>query len=644
MTDLHFAVWDDDLEGLQRLLLQPGAKDMLESRDRNGYTPLLLAYRMGRTRCANSLLAAGADAKSRTPEGWESIQVAALTANPDLVRSSVVAFLAETDAAFQRRLPNLQERLHSMPDFSLTMKWEFSSWVPMLSRLLPSDTYTIWKRGSSLRLDTTLLGMTGLTWERGQVSLILLGSEFGERAGAMTVVDWIDKAAADARKSFSEPRDIHQQDWVRKLLVQKQKITDFWARDMVLTPVMQQGLIRGLFSKVSKVVVGDKTPRGRISEGASASGGSSGSDTPFSPSAMASPTPVATPAATPASPAVVHVDDPRQAVEDVGAWSNCVKYEMLNLCVRDVSYEQILTDLKVTDWWRPEYSLEMGSGESGGESSPAATPSTPAASSAVAQAEAPEKLLTPLRKAMKAIKLGKINERNAASATLEQLEGMGLEDGDGDGSGGGAGGAGAEGEAAEGGAGSHAEDSSAASSMRRSLAALAGPGAHSAAMMSFEDYFGFDRPAASSSSAAAADSGKAYTPYVHKDGKLHKPSGTVCAFQPAYTTEEDKILDLQVAFSRDFPLTVEQFLPVAEVMARTGKHAENMRRFFNTKMPVGAGFPVKFSIPVFPTITATITFEFCEAHPSRRPPKGRFELPADIKMGAYVERGFIRQL
>jgi hypothetical protein len=87
---------------------------------------------------------------------------------------------------------------------------------------------------------------------------------------------------------------------------------------------------------------------------------------------------------------------------------------------------------------------------------------------------------------------------------------------------------------------------------------------------------------------------------------------------------------------------VEQFLPIAEVMARTSRHAANIRTFFSTKMPAGAGFPVRFTIPVFPTVTATVTFDFCDTY--RSPQKSLFTIPEDFKMGAYVERGFIRQL
>lgn len=77
-------------------------------------------------------------------------------------------------------------------------------------------------------------------------------------------------------------------------------------------------------------------------------------------------------------------------------------------------------------------------------------------------------------------------------------------------------------------------------------------------------------------------------------------------------------------------------------MARTASHAANFKRFLSRKMPRGAGFPVQLSLPVFPTITATVTFEYCQAH--RSPPKALFELPGDYDQTGYVERGWIRQL
>lgn len=45
--------------------------------------------------------------------------------------------------------------------------------VPLLSRIMPSDTCKIYKRGCAVRMDTTLVSFTDSTnWDRGDISLI----------------------------------------------------------------------------------------------------------------------------------------------------------------------------------------------------------------------------------------------------------------------------------------------------------------------------------------------------------------------------------------------------------------------------------------------------------------------------------------
>lgn len=81
------------------------------------------------------------------------------------------------------------------------MKWEFTSWgklsdnllsfgkkkvlftnyffycglVPLVSRMCPSDTYKVYKQGSKVRIDTTLLGFDQTDWHRGNTSYIFHG-------------------------------------------------------------------------------------------------------------------------------------------------------------------------------------------------------------------------------------------------------------------------------------------------------------------------------------------------------------------------------------------------------------------------------------------------------------------------------------
>jgi hypothetical protein len=568
----HFAIWNNDENRLQDLLENFTSSSVLETsnkgagatiissssrlefRDKRGNTPLLLAYRLGRTKLARMLLAAGADPRARAIECWEPVQIASLTHNTDLIRTSVIAFLAETDKAFSKRLPKLQAALASLPDFSMRMQWEFSTWVPLLSRLLPSDEYAIWKRGNELRIDTTLLGMTGLKWERGSISMIL------KDGGKIFVLDNDLKTAADARMAFTNPQDRQIQDWVRKLLTSEQKTTDFWSRDCVMQPVIKQGLIGGMIFNIgSSLGLVDQGVRGRVTEGKDI-----------------------TRAAT-----LPYVENPDQVKADVGVWENCPIFEMRNLCVRDVKHPALMKELKLSEWWKDEYSKQLNTSDEldtaqALENAKQAEEEIKARGDKVATDEAPELMLKPLQKLLKAIRLGKVNAENAQSATIEQLEGIKFEDEDDDDT--------------------------------RGPVKL-----HTASNVTFEEAFGIERT-----------------------DQKHAASARVCYHNEGNLETQDKILDLKVAFSKNFPLTVEQFIPVAEMLARTSTHASNIKAFFQNKMPAGAGFPVQFQIPVFPTVTATVTFGFMDA--KRTPPKSLFDVPTSYKMGAYVERGFVRQL
>ena len=41
-----------------------------------------------------------------------------------------------------------------------------------MAKACPSDVYKIYKSGSNVRIDTTLIGFNGTTWERGNRSYI----------------------------------------------------------------------------------------------------------------------------------------------------------------------------------------------------------------------------------------------------------------------------------------------------------------------------------------------------------------------------------------------------------------------------------------------------------------------------------------
>lgn len=53
--------------------------------------------------------------------------------------------------------------------------FSFSLLVPLVSKVCPSDVYRVWKSGSCLRVDTTLLGFEHMTWLKGRRSYIFKG-------------------------------------------------------------------------------------------------------------------------------------------------------------------------------------------------------------------------------------------------------------------------------------------------------------------------------------------------------------------------------------------------------------------------------------------------------------------------------------
>uniref|UniRef100_H0VEW6 Ankyrin repeat domain-containing protein 13C n=1 Tax=Cavia porcellus TaxID=10141 RepID=H0VEW6_CAVPO len=70
--------------------------------------------------------------------------------------------------------------------------------------------------------------------------------------------------------------------------------------------------------------------------------------------------------------------------------------------------------------------------------------------------------------------------------------------------------------------------------------------------------------------------------------------------------ESKKTFKATIAMSQEFPLGIDSLLNVLEVIAPF-KHFNKLREFVQMKLP--PGFPVKLDIPVFPTITATVTFQ-----------------------------------
>ena len=65
--------------------------------------------------------------------------------------------------------------LEKLPDFSIDLHFECSSFLPLVKLFTPSDTYHIYKQGSNIRLDMHLLGFKKLKKVEGNISVVFKG-------------------------------------------------------------------------------------------------------------------------------------------------------------------------------------------------------------------------------------------------------------------------------------------------------------------------------------------------------------------------------------------------------------------------------------------------------------------------------------
>ncbi|CAG5135373.1 unnamed protein product [Candidula unifasciata] len=182
---LHWLVWHNNFRELDAEL-EKNVHD-IELADPRGRTPLHLAVALGHLESTRVLLRHGANANAENKGYWSVLHEAVCTGDPEIVQ------LVLQYRDFQRYskrtfgVPDLLRKLEESPDFYVEMKWEFTSWVPLISRMCPSDTYKVWKRGSSVRIDTTLLGFDNMTWQRGSRSYIFKVA--GDNSASIMEVD-----------------------------------------------------------------------------------------------------------------------------------------------------------------------------------------------------------------------------------------------------------------------------------------------------------------------------------------------------------------------------------------------------------------------------------------------------------------------
>ncbi|KAL6192263.1 hypothetical protein ACLB2K_038648 [Fragaria x ananassa] len=142
----------------------------------NRDTPLHLAVKLGDQTATEMLMVAGADWSLQNEQGWSALQEAICSREEAISMIIVRHYQPLAWAKWCRRLPRLIGTMHRMRDFYMEITFHFeSSVIPFISRIAPSDTYKIWKRGANLRADMTLAGFDGFRIQRSDQSVLFLG-------------------------------------------------------------------------------------------------------------------------------------------------------------------------------------------------------------------------------------------------------------------------------------------------------------------------------------------------------------------------------------------------------------------------------------------------------------------------------------
>eukprot|EP00071_Canis_lupus_P021204 XP_013970374.1 ankyrin repeat domain-containing protein 13C isoform X3 [Canis lupus familiaris] len=130
---------------------------------------------LGNKECAHLLLAHNAPVKVKNAQGWSPLAEAISYGDRQMITALLRKLKQQSRESVEEKRPRLLKALKELGDFYLELHWDFQSWVPLLSRILPSDACKIYKQGINIRLDTTLIDFTDMKCQRGDLSFIFNG-------------------------------------------------------------------------------------------------------------------------------------------------------------------------------------------------------------------------------------------------------------------------------------------------------------------------------------------------------------------------------------------------------------------------------------------------------------------------------------
>lgn len=199
---IHSAIYKSDVEQVRKMCEGTQTNCFfvhIEQGDPMGISPLLLAIKLGNQDIVSILTAHGADPRHKVvPKSKYPMEEAMYTKNKEIIKAMLMSTYQLRLNKWEKTKESVLNFLEKVPDFSFELQWECdSNFIPFVSKLAPSDTNKIYKKGTSLRMDATIAGINKLKVTRGNISLFLLGKEHPGYEGKILLVNHGKKTITD---------------------------------------------------------------------------------------------------------------------------------------------------------------------------------------------------------------------------------------------------------------------------------------------------------------------------------------------------------------------------------------------------------------------------------------------------------------
>ncbi|KAG0206123.1 Ankyrin repeat domain-containing protein 13C [Mortierella sp. GBA30] len=196
--------------GATTVMPMPSHHPAINMLDHHLLAPLHLAVMLNRKEMVSILLKAGANPLVRSGSGWTPRQEATSLGDREMIELLTRHQRKEFSGSFKTKAMRLVKQLsEDLDQFYFQLQWEFQSWVPFVSGLCPNDTYHIWKKGNAVRMDTSLVGFENMKWVRGHISIIFRVDP--DSGPELVIIDRVKKITQRLARSSDEDDETHRE-------------------------------------------------------------------------------------------------------------------------------------------------------------------------------------------------------------------------------------------------------------------------------------------------------------------------------------------------------------------------------------------------------------------------------------------------